>query len=272
MDIKLAAPLFILRNEAEQDLFAVLERLSALGFDGVEFLGFFGKTPSAIREKLDSLSMAALGNHINVDDFMKNPHQVLADHLELGCKYITVAWPDPSIKSGRSFNVILESLKYLIRKCCEAGITPLYHNHDYEFETEPSMVDNIMDICRKIGLCLEPDLGWMAFKRVDPASYLLKYADCCPVIHLKDFYAEDITKVGSSADLGTQKANPDKGKFEFRPVGYGNLGMAGLMPLCLKCKPEWLVMDHDLAYERDSFSDLKLSLAYTKHLLEISGV
>ncbi len=30
------------------------------------------------------------------------------------------------------------------------------------------------------------------------------------------------------------------------------------MPLCLACKPKWFVVDHDLAYERDSYEDLKM--------------
>jgi hypothetical protein len=42
-----------------------------------------------------------------------------------------------------------------------------------------------------------------------------------------------------------------------------------LMPMCLSCAPEWFVMDHDLAYERDSFADLKLSLDYVKTLLSL---
>ena len=60
-------------------------------------------------------------------------------------------------------------------------------------------------------------------------------------------------------------------------VAYGQilpksiLDLPRLMPLCLDCQPQWLVMDHDLAYERDSFEDLRLSLEYTRSLLAMQA-
>jgi len=41
--IRIASPLFILREACKKDLFAVLEHLAVLGFDGVEFLSLFGQ-------------------------------------------------------------------------------------------------------------------------------------------------------------------------------------------------------------------------------------
>ena len=61
------------------------------------------------------------------------------------------------------------------------------------------------------------------------------------------------------------------GCFEFRPVGYGVLNIARLMPLCLACRPDWLVMDHDMAYDRNPYGDLKLSLDYTRDLLRVTA-
>lgn len=52
----------------------------------------------------------------------------------------------------------------------------------------------------------------------------------------------------------------------------GVLNLAGLMPLCLRCAPDWFVMGQYLAYERDSFDDLKLSLEYVKTLLSLYQV
>ena len=129
------------------------------------------------------------------------------------------------------------------------------------------MADTLLDACED--LRFEPDLGWIFYTGASPEDYLKKYAHRCPVIHLKDVYARDLTLAGNSLCLGTKKADPEKGYFEFRPLGYGMLNLPKLMPACLKCAPEWMVLDHDLAYERDSFMDLKLSLDYTKTLLEI---
>ena len=40
MTIRMASPLYIVRQDCEKDLFAVLRRLAEAGFDGIEFLGF----------------------------------------------------------------------------------------------------------------------------------------------------------------------------------------------------------------------------------------
>ena len=47
---------------------------------------------------------------------------------------------------------------------------------------------------------------------------------------------------------------------------------AELYMLSLTCnpQPEWYVMDHDCAYERDSYFDLKISLEYFKNLIEVT--
>lgn len=254
---KLASPLFIVRNQAEKDLFAVLEKLSEIGFDGVEFLGFFGKKPAEIRKKMDSLSLKAVGNHVGADEFLKDPNKVIADHLELGCKYITIAWPggSPHLPCAE-FDQTIGEIQNLAQACVGSGITPLYHNHAFEFEpfSLATMLDTIMDNCLQDGLRLEPDLGWMATKQIDPQLYLQKYKEFCPVIHLKDVYCDQ----------------PDQ--FEFRPTGYGTLNYPLLLLACLQCNPDWFVIDHDLAYERDSFDDLQLSLEYVKNLLTIMKV
>lgn len=268
--IKIAAPLYILRNEAEQDLFAVLEKLKAIGFEGVELLGFFGKKPEEIKAKLDELSMEAVGNHVPSNEFIKNPDKVIRDHLTIGCRYITIAWPDRAIAPGTpEFDQTISDIKVIAGRCKEAGITPLYHNHDFEYRVSPSIADVVMESCKAEGICMEPDLGWMLFAQADPAEALARYSYRCPVIHFKDIYAKDLSLVGKSEELGEAKARPEKGYFEFRPVGYGMLNIPKLMPLCLACKPEWFVVDHDLAYERDSYQDLKISVDYLKALMGI---
>ena len=81
--IRIASPLFILREACARDLFGVLERLAGLGFDGVEFLGFFGHEAAAVWERLDALGLAALGNHV--------PYGELADDRS-GCWMFTARW------------------------------------------------------------------------------------------------------------------------------------------------------------------------------------
>lgn len=268
---RLGGPLFILREHADRDLPGVLERMAEIGFEGVEFVGFFGQTPEAIRKKLDSLGLKAISNHVNINGFIKDPAGVIEAHKILGCEFLTLAWPDNDLRPGsHGFSEAVGNIKALCGICYENGMTPIYHNHDFEFAAEPSFFDIFMEECKNERLCLEPDLGWMAYMNVDQVPYLIKYRDRMPVIHLKDIYARDISKVGPGNRHGGIKANPEKGYFEFRPTGYGMVNFPRLIPYCLDCNPKWFIADHDLAYDRDILADLKLSFDYMKSLLEIA--
>ena len=265
--IKMASPLYILRNECERDLAGVLRKLARIGFEGIEFLGFFGHSAEEVRQMLDEHGLTALGNHVQWHDLMADAEGVMDFHQTVGCSYMTVA--DLPMNDLPAVSAQLDKLA---AKAKARGMRLLYHNHDQELIEKTAGRENLaclMDATKPETLALEPDLGWIEIGGGDPAWYLTRYADRCPVIHLKDYYATDNRLLGRVREFVPQRGPVERGYFEFRPTGYGVLNLPKLMPLCLRCQPEWFVMDHDLAYERDSFDDLKLSLDYTRALLAI---
>lgn len=271
--ILMASPLFILRRECAGDLFAVLDKIGALGFDGVEFLGFFGKTAQSVRQRMADLRMAPVGNHVNYNEFAQDTDGVIDFHQKAGCRYITVGGiPGEMLPGTGGFSEAVRQLTRIGRACRGAGLTLLYHNHAFELAQKVNgkyMLEAILDETPEDCLAFEPDLGWMAIGGADPAYFLDKYKSRCPVIHLKDFYASDISKIGDPGDLDEKRGTAERGHFEFRPVGYGVANIPGYINRVLDCSPEWIVMDHDLAYGRDSFDDLKLSLSYTRNLIAL---
>ena len=269
MAIRMASPLYIVRDDCENDLFSVLSRLKALGFDGVEFLGFFGHTAKEVRQKLNELGLSALGNHVPYKDLVADADAVFDFHREVGCEYLTVA--DLPLAD---FGAVSKSLDSLAEKARARGLRLLFHNHDGELIDRVEGVaalQYILDHTAPETLALEPDLGWLEVGGGDCAFYLTRYRDRCPVIHLKDYYASDNSKLGRVRDFVPARGGAERGHFEFRPTGFGVLNLPKLLPLCLDCRPAWFVMDHDLAYERDPYEDLKLSLDYTRALLKIQA-
>ena len=99
---KIGSPLYILRNECEKDLMAVIERLAEIGFGGIEFFGFFGNKPEDIKRKLDSCGIEAIGDHVPVpfDDFAKNIERIIEEHCEIGCGHITTGVSESEYCSG----------------------------------------------------------------------------------------------------------------------------------------------------------------------------
>ena len=267
MAIRLASPLYLVREDCERDLAAVLHRLAQIGFDGIEFLGFFGHSARQVRAMLDQEGLEALGNHVPFGELSARPQEVLEFHRQVGCRYLTV-----SELPLEEFGAVSSRLDELAQKAAQAGIRLLYHNHDgelIEHKEGMEVLEYILTHTRPQSLALEPDLGWIEISGGSCERYLKAFADRCPVIHLKDYYASDTSKLGRVREFVPARGTAQRGHFEFRPTGYGILNLPKLMPLCLNCRPEWFVMDHDLSYERDPYEDLRLSLEYTRWLLSI---
>ena len=253
-EIKIASPLFIVREDAAKDLFGTMDKIAQAGFDGIELLGMFGKTAREIKRHADALGIAVIGDHVPLNDLLADG-QVIDDRREMGCPYITVSWPSNEIGPAHAeFESVLADINRASQKIIAAGMTPLFHNHAAEI-ADPYWIARLLAACAPHGLRFEPDLGWMFIAGANPADYLRDYADISPALHFKD--------ACPSAD-----ANGVNG-FTFRPTGYGAVNYPALMPLALACKPEWIVADHDCAYTRDSYEELALSLRYIRNLLRI---
>jgi len=269
-NILFASPLYILRKECTEDLFKVLSKLGALGFNGIEFLSFFGKSGESVKEKMEELKMASLGNHVSFNEFKTDISGTIDFHKKAGCSYITIgSIPESGLPGGEDFKETIKQLIQIGKNCKDEGITLLYHNHAAELTKKINgkyMLEVILDETPKDLLALEPDLGWMAIGGADPSFFLSKYRDRCPVIHLKDFYSSDLSKTGN---VGDKRGTAENGNFEFRPLGYGIANIPIYMDKVLACNPEWIVIDHDLAYDRNSYEDLALSLSYVKKLISL---
>ena len=248
---KIGSPLFILREECQKDLTGVLDKIAQIGYDGVEFLGFFGRKPSEIKNKLDSCGIIAIGDHVAFDEFAKNTDRVINEHKEIGCGYITIGAP------GYINTETTETFERIGEKMNAADMKLLFHNHAEELKSKPggkSVLENIFDDTRPDLLYCELDLGWISIGGAQPDYYLRKYKNRCPVLHFKDYIYNEI------------------GDFIFRPTGYGIMNNAELYKITVDCDspPEWYVMDHDCAYKRDSYFDLKISLEYFRNLIEVT--
>lgn len=268
---KFAAPLYIFRKECEKDLYDVLKKLKEIGFEGIEFLGFFGKEPEELRNKLEELHLKAIGNHVDYHEFIKDIKGTIQLHKVIGCSFITVTGLNKEeFTQADKADEYLTNVENIGKACREEGLTLLYHNHDKELQVkikDKFYLEEVLDNISEEYLSFEPDLGWMAIGGGAPDYFLEKYKERCKVIHLKDYYALNTEDIGDVSTLGENKGGLEHSYFEFRPVGYGILNFPLLLDKIKDCKPEWLLADHDLAYERDSYLDLKISLEYMKNLV-----
>ena len=240
---------FIVRDDAAVDLEKTLRRLAHIGYEGVELLGFFGKTAKEVHYALGKTGIPVFGDHVSLADFLRDSERLIDDHLGIGCGSVTLGICEADIIS-HPFDQLTEHYAISAERCLQHGIVPLYHNHAFDMHEDEPFAERILDAVTD--LCFEPDLGWMIVAGKDPGTYLKKYQTRIPVVHLKDV---SMTEDG----------------FGFRPTGYGVANTPALLPAILACEPDWLMVDHDLAYDRDPYDDLRLSYEYVKELLWVAG-
>lgn len=266
----IAYQIYSARQEAEQNLGAVFAALAQMGYDGVEFAGFYGHSSDDINALLSEHGLKAISSHVPFSLIEADMFGVISYHKAIGCEYIAVPYLDDETRPGApGFAMTLRKMAQFGRLCREAGITLLYHNHDFEFVTVSGQygLDFIYDAIPPCTLQTEIDVCWVKFAGEDPAAYIRKYAGRCPVVHLKDF-------VGTKGEdspyglLGKSESKDSQGSvaFEFRPFGHGCQDPASIVSAAIESGAKWFVVEQDLSVGRTPLEAAELSIETLKKL------
>jgi len=200
--MKLGLQLYSVRDEAERDLPRVLSAVAKIGYQGVEFAGFYGHDLGGLRRHFESLGLMAIGTHTRLADIDQNIESVIADHHTLGAAYCTIPYyKSESVDQWREF---AEALNRFGERFKDAGISLSYHNHAFEFEpidgTTPFAILRAVCDPRLVGL--ELDVAWAQKGGHFPAAVLKSLGAQSPLIHLKD-----LSEAGDDVDIGTGLVN-----------------------------------------------------------------
>lgn len=254
--------LYSAREDVERDMGKVFKELKKLGYDGVEFAGFFGKSAEEIKQMLDENGLAAVSSHVPVQAIEQDMFGTIAYHQKLGCKYIAVPYLDAEHRPGAAgFPEMIRLIHRFGRLCREAGIQLLYHNHDFEFVKISDLygLDFLYQAVDADILKTEIDVCWVKYAGEDPAAYLRKYTGRSPIVHLKDYVG---TK-GEGTPYGligqAQKADENVA-FEFRPFGHGSQDAKAVVEAGIDAGAEWFVVEQDLWYNRTPMEAAKMSI------------
>lgn len=180
----IALQLWSVQDETEKDFFGTLEKVAEMGYDGVEFAGYYGKTADEIQVKLAELGLKAAGSHIQYEQFLTNLDEVLAFEKVLGNKNLIVPWA--AFDTVEEWQLFADNMKTIAEKVTAAGFNFSYHNHNHEFEElngQPILTWLLQEVPT---LNVELDTYWVQFAGVDAVEYMENYAGRMKLVHLKD--------------------------------------------------------------------------------------
>lgn len=249
MKFPIALQLYSVRDDMEKDFYGTLEKVKALGYDGVEFAGLFGEKAEDIKAKLEKLDLTPISAHVPYYDMLENPTEVLKDYKEIGCKYVVVPYLTEECRPGTDgFSDTVKGIRKIGEAAKELGLQLLYHNHDFEFikiDGEYAL-DILYNEVPTEFLQTEIDTCWVNVGGENPAGYVEKYTGRAPVVHLKDF-------VGSNnggplyklIGIEEEETEAKEQTFEFRPVGYGVQDFKAILASAEKAGASWVVVEQD---------------------------
>lgn len=264
-DFKIALQLYSVRDHMEKDMDATLKAVKEMGYDYVEFAGYFDKTGEEIKALLDKHKLICSGVHRNVDLILNDPEVEIGILKTIGAKYSAIPWYDVS-EYVDNWDETIEKFKKLGKLLKENDIDFLYHNHEFEFTKigDEYLIDKLYREVPELNP--QFDTCWVRYGGEDPSEYLKKYNGRVSIVHLKDFVCD---KIGGGpvyeliGQVSTSQQRADN-NFKFRAVGYGMQNWEEILKACEDVDATVLVVEQDQSYDDDSLNQVKLSREYLK--------
>ena len=267
--LPVALQIYSVRDEASRDFAGTLKEIKQMGYEGIEFAGFHGRDASEVKKMIDDAGLIAVSGHVPFDAFVENAQKVFSDYGSLGCKYVAIPWLDGKIApGGEDFESILPKIRQIGEEATSAGLTLLYHNHDFEFRKIDGVygLDVLYDSVPAKFLATQVDTCWVKVAGLDPAEYVRKYKGRAPLVHLKDFIMGDKVSGNLYELIGSENSGGRKEGFEFRPLGQGVQDIPKILEACVYAGAEWVIVEQDESVTCSPMEAARASRAYLKSL------
>ncbi|WP_435171342.1 sugar phosphate isomerase/epimerase family protein [Paenibacillus glycanilyticus] len=231
MSVKFGVQLYTLRDLTARNFIGTLEKVAALGYQGVEFAGYGGIEANQLKERLDQLGLLAAGSHVSYERMLSSLEEEITYNKILGNRNLIIPYFEGNkFSDGEERRRFLENLNQIGQKCAEADMQLLYHNHEFEFTIEvngKTMFDYIFDSMDKSLLQAELDACWAFRAGYDPAAIIRQYNDRMPLVHLKDM-----------------RKNND-GQVLTVELGQGEVNLNRIVAAATDSAVQWLIVEQD---------------------------
>ena len=270
--LPIGVQVYSVRDDASADFRGTMQKLKAMGYDGVELAGLYDIPAEEIRDILKEVGLVPVSAHVGLDELLKE--EILDQYVTIGCKYVAVPWLAEELRPAypEAFLGVLEKVKKAGELCKKKGLILLYHNHDFEFVKMPDGrygLDYMYETIPADLLQTELDTCWVNVGGENPAAYIKKYAGRCPVVHLKDFFMEGakpkkMYELIGLEDDEEEETSGDRSTFEFRPVGHGLQDIPAIVTAAEESGAQWLIVEQDRSEVRPPLEAVEMSIKYLK--------
>lgn len=180
--------LYTVRTLLEKDFEGTLAALAAIGLREVEFAGYHGRAPKAVRDALARAGLTAPSAHVPLESVRDDLPRVLEGARVMGHQYLVVAWlPEPQ-RTLDGYRAAADLFNRVGQQVQAGGMQLAYHNHAFEFTARDGRLpyDILLERCDPRYVAFEMDLYWITRGGQDPLSYFARWPGRFPLVHVKD--------------------------------------------------------------------------------------
>lgn len=250
----------------------VMKKVKAMGYDGVELAGLYGMRPEYIKEILAEYELIPISAHVPFAEMMENLEQIIKDYSTIGVKYLVMPYMAEEYRpvNPDGFQRFLPLLSEIGQKIFNAGMTFLYHNHDFEFvklDDGRWGYDAMFEAIPYDNLMCELDTCWCDVATGETPEFIRKYTGRIPVVHLKDYIKKgEVKNMYKLIGIETEETGGDTGYFGFRPVGFGQMIWEPVLEASIDANAGWAIVEQDEHYAMDPLECARKSREYLKLL------
>ena len=244
MKLPIAVQLYSLRESMQNDAEGTLIALKNMGYDGVEFAGFYGKSAKELRDICDRIGLVPLSAHMVYSEMRDNIDARIEDFVTLGLKYVVISYMQLEFhKGGIDHEGVYENIKGISAKLRAKGIQLCYHNHNFELcETDGERVlDCLFDAMTDDELQSEIDTAWIELEVGEAEQYIRRFKNRCDLVHIKSYYTRD----GFAELEHDPTCRKRRDTFEFCNFKKGVLDMPRIVNAAKESGAKWLVVEQD---------------------------
>jgi sugar phosphate isomerase/epimerase len=202
--IPIAVQLYSIRKDCERDLPGTLAAVAEMGYDGVEFAGYYGRTAETLWGMLDDLGLRVAGTHIPLDTLLGDQlAETIAFNQVLGNKYLIVpGLPEARRNSRAAWLETAGIFDEVAAQVADAGMVVGYHNHHIEFTAMGGELpwDTFFGNTRP-EVVMQVDIGNALHGGGDPVPYIARYPGRAVTVHLKEYAADNPEALVGEGDV-----------------------------------------------------------------------
>lgn len=188
--IPIALQLYSVREECEKDFMGTVKAVSEMGYDGVEFAGYYNYSAKELKKILEDLNLKVAGTHIGIDTLLGDELEKTVEfNATLGNKFLIVpALPPEYTRTKEDWLKVAELMNEISDKVKGHGMKVGYHNHDIEFKKINGEVPwDILFQNTNEDVVMQLDIGNAMHGMADPVEILKKYPGRAITVHLKEY-------------------------------------------------------------------------------------